>query len=149
MSSLPQHSVCLQSLAKPSWLHNWFCLGWQSYIAPSTTHRGSLHLLLAFPVTPKVTYPHAGSPCHGKSLAPESEQEGQINHRVEFGHINLRSYWQFAELCRREACTGARSHRVSLTSYFSSVLSWKGQDDIIFILHLEKYLRFSALMTVN
>lgn len=40
----------------------------------STTHRGSLHLLLASPVTLKATRPHAGSPCHGNCLASGFER---------------------------------------------------------------------------
>lgn len=40
----------------------------------STTHRGSLHLLLASPVTLKGTHPHAGTPCQGNCLASVFER---------------------------------------------------------------------------
>lgn len=86
MVSPPRYSV-MPPKASQAKLIAQLALPWLAVICfssstTSTTHRGSLHLLLASPVTLKATHPPAGSPCHGNCLASGLEREAQINHRI-------------------------------------------------------------------
>lgn len=73
MVSLPWFCV-MPPKASQAKLIAQFALPWLAVLcfssyATSTKQRGSLHLLLASPVTLKATHPHTGSPCHGNCLA--------------------------------------------------------------------------------